>query len=224
MSYHLPQFVLEGGSIIVDGEGTLIATEACLLSKGRNPTLRKEEIEETLRDYLGVDKVIWVPHGIYQDETNEHIDNMVAFMKPGEVVMAWCSDKKDPQYKYCQETYKALSKACDAKGRKLIIHKLALPNPPLYLTLEETKGLRNEKTTLDKRVAGRRLAASYVNFYQGEDFVILPAFGVKEDALALKTMKELFPKKEIHQINTLEILLGGGNIHCITMQMPEVQK
>lgn len=224
LSYHLPSFVLEGGSIIVDGEGTLIATEACLLSKGRNPTLRKEEIEETLRDYLGVDKVLWVPHGIYQDETNEHIDNMVSFVKPGEVVMAWCENKKDPQYKYCQETYKALSKATDAKGRPLVIHKLLLPNPPLYLTEEETKGLRNEKTTLDKRIVGRRLAASYVNFYQGEDFVILPAFGVKEDAKALETMKTLFPNKKIHQINTLEILLGGGNIHCITMQMPEVKK
>jgi len=104
LSYYLPSFVLEGGSIAVDGEGTLITTEACLLSKGRNPTFRKTEIEEVLRDYLGVEKVIWVPHGIYQDETDEHVDNMVSFVKPGEVVMAWTEDQNDPQYAYCQAT------------------------------------------------------------------------------------------------------------------------
>jgi agmatine deiminase len=108
LSYYLPNFVLEGGSIAVDGEGTLITTEACLLSKGRNPTFRKAEIEEILRDYLGVEKVIWVPHGIYQDETDEHVDNMVSFVKPGEVVMAWTEDQNDPQYAYCQATYAAL--------------------------------------------------------------------------------------------------------------------
>jgi agmatine deiminase len=220
LSYYLPSFVLEGGSIAVDGEGTLITTEACLLSKGRNPTFRKAEIEEILRDYLGVEKVIWVPHGIYQDETDEHVDNMISFIRPGEVAMAWTEDKADPQYQYCQDTYAALSEAVDAQGRKLIIHKIMLPSPALYLTAEEAKGLINNASTLDRRNAGRRLAASYVNYYQGKDFVILPAFGVKEDALALEEMKKLYPNKTIHQIMSKEILLGGGNIHCITMQVP----
>ncbi len=220
LSYYIPSFVLEGGSIALDGEGTLITTEACLLSKGRNPYYRKEEIEEILRDYLAVEKIIWVPHGIYQDETNEHVDNMISFIKPGEVAMAWCNNKKDPQYRYCQQTYKALEEATDAKGRKLIIHKLPLPKP-LYLTNEEAEELQNNEMTLDKRHGGRRLAASYVNYYQGKDFVIMPAFGVKEDEEALAIMKELYPNKEIHQINTYEILLGGGNIHCITMQLPK---
>lgn len=219
-SYYLPDFVLEGGSIVCDGEGTLITTEACLLSKGRNPTLNKVEIEEVLKEYLNVDKVIWVPHGIYNDETDEHIDNMVAFIKPGEVVMAWSEDKNDPQYEYCQQTYKALKESRDAVGRELIIHKLLLPSPALYANSEETKGLHNNGTTLKKRVKGERLAASYVNFYQGEDFVILPAFNVKEDKLAYDTIVKLFPNKKVHQINTKEILLGGGNIHCITMQVP----
>ncbi len=220
LSYYLPSFVLEGGSIAIDGEGTLITTEACLLSKGRNPYYQKEEIEEILRDYLGVEKIIWVPHGIYQDETNEHVDNMISFIRPGEVVMAWSEDKKDPQYKFCQQTYKALSEATDAKGRKLIIHKLPLPKP-MYLSKEEAEGLIKDETTLDTRENGRRLAASYVNYYQGKDFVIMPAFGVKEDKEAYKIMLELYPNKEIHQINTYEILLGGGNIHCITMQLPK---
>ena len=223
LSYHHPSFVLEGGSIATDGEGTLLTTEACLLSKGRNPTLRKEEIEETLRDYLGVEKIVWLPHGIYQDETNEHVDNMVAFVRPTEVVMAWTENKKDPQYRYCQETYAALSKTKDAKGRSFIIHKLPLPNPPLRMSEEETKGLKVERSTLDKRVAGRRLAASYVNFYQGEDFVVMPSFGIPEDKVAFDILSSLFPSKTIHQVPSYEILLGGGNIHCITMQIPEVK-
>jgi len=220
LDYYLPNFVLEGGSIAVDGEGTLITTEACLLSKGRNPTLNRTDIEEILRDYLGVEKVIWVPHGIYLDETDEHVDNMVAYVKPGEVVMAWTDDEKDPQYAFCQATYKALSEATDAKGRKLVIHKLYVPSPALYLTKDESRGLVNSASTLDKRTEGRRLAASYVNFYQGKDFVILPQFGVKEDKLAYDEIKKLFPNKTIHAVNTKEILLGGGNIHCITMQLP----
>ncbi len=220
LSYYLPSFILEGGSIAIDGEGTLITTEACLLSKGRNPYYQKEEIEEILRDYLAVEKIVWVPHGIYQDETNEHVDNMISFIKPGEVVMAWTDDKKDPQYKFCQQTYKALAEASDAKGRKFIIHKLPLPKP-LYLSSDEANELKINETTLDKREGGRRLAASYVNYYQGKDFVIMPAFGVKEDEKAYQIMKELYPNKEIHQINTYEILLGGGNIHCITMQLPK---
>lgn len=224
LDYYLPNFVLEGGSIAVDGEGTLITTEACLLSKGRNPTMTKNEIEEVLREFLGVEKVIWVPHGIYLDETDEHIDNMVAFVKPGEVVMAWTEDKDDPQYPFCQETYKALSAATDAKGRKFVIHKLLVPDPALSLTAEECKGLIRSASTVDVRKPGRRLAASYVNFYQGEDFVILPQFGVKEDALALKEITKLFPDKKIHPVNTREILLGGGNIHCITMQVPKKEE
>jgi arginine decarboxylase len=224
LDYYLPNFVLEGGSIAVDGEGTLITTEACLLSKGRNPTMTKSEIEEVLRDYLGIEKVIWVPHGIYLDETDEHIDNMVAYVKPGEVVMAWTDDEKDPQYEFCQSTYKALSEAVDAKGRKLVIHKLLVPSPALYMSKEESKGLVNSASTIDKRHEGRRLAASYVNFYQGKDFVILPQFGVKEDKLAYEEMQKLFPNKTIHAVNTKEILLGGGNIHCITMQVPSKEE
>jgi arginine decarboxylase len=220
LSYYLPSFILEGGSIAVDGEGTLITTEACLLSKGRNPTFRKAEIEEILREYLGVEKVIWVPHGIYQDETDEHVDNMVAFVKPGVVAMAWTENKDDPQYAYCQATCAALKEAKDAKGRSLEIHKIVLPSQPLYMNEGDCKGLINNASTLDKRSAGRRLAASYINFYQGADFVILPSFGVKEDALAYRAIQALFPSKTIHQIPTREILLGGGNIHCITMQVP----
>jgi len=222
--YRIGNFVLEGGSIALDGEGTCIVTEACLLSKGRNPDFKKEEIEEMLSFNLGVNKIIWVPHGIYLDETNEHIDNMVAFIEPGKVVMAWSNDKEDPQYEYCQKTYKALKNAVDAKGRKLIIEKIDVPNPPLYMSKEEAKGIGSGKQGAVKRLSGNRLAASYINFYQGHDFVIFPQFGVEADKKALKKIKELFPNKKIHPIYSREILLGGGNIHCITQQIPEVEK
>ena len=220
LSYYHPTFVLEGGSIAVDGEGTLICTEACLLSKGRNPSLRRVEIEEILKEYLGVEKIVWVPHGIYEDETDEHIDNMVAFVKPGVLLMAWTEEKNDPQYEFCRMTYEALKEQKDAKGRSFEIHKILVPTPPLTIKEEEARGVSATRTTMDKRLAGRRLAASYVNFYQGKDFVILPAFHVKEDELAYEKISSLFPKKKIHQIYSREILLGGGNIHCITMQMP----
>ena len=222
-SYYVQNFILEGGSIAVDGEGTLITTEACLLSKGRNPSMSKTEIEEELCEYLGVEKIIWLPNGIVDDETNEHIDNMLSFVRPGEVVLAWTDDKNDPQYENCQKALRVLKKQKDAKGRELIVHKMKIPSP-LYLNEEQVKSLVNNKTTLDKREVGRRLAASYVNYYQGKDFIILPAFGVKEDALALEKMKEIYPNKTIHQINSLEILLGGGNIHCITMQIPSKEE
>lgn len=222
--YRLDDFVLEGGSIAVDGDGTLITTEACLLSKGRNPTLSKVEIEERLKEYFGVKKVIWVPHGIYEDETNEHVDNMVAFIKPGEVVVANCTNKDDPQFKFSKATIAALEKETDAKGRKLIIHKMILPSEPLTITKEEADGLVVDSTTTDERHEGRRLAASYINFYQGKDFVIMPGFGVKEDQKAFKELSALFPNKKVVQINTREILLGGGNIHCITMQIPAKEK
>lgn len=222
--YRLNSFVFEGGSIAFDGKGTAIVTEACLLSKGRNPTLRKEEIEEVLKEYLSLEKVIWVPHGIYMDETNEHVDNMVAFVKPGVVVMAWTDNQDDPQYEYCKETYEALANATDARGKHLEIHKAMLPNPPLYMSEEESKGIEKSKFEAKPRMGDDRLSASYVNYYQGKNFIILPAFGVKEDEEALELFKKLYPKKKIHQINTREILLGGGNIHCITMQIPEVNK
>ena len=220
-AYSLQSFILEGGSIAVDGQGTCIVTEACLLSKGRNPDLSKEEIEENLKSYLGLEKVVWVPHGIYLDETNEHIDNMVAFIKPGVIALAWTKDKNDPQYAFCQATYKVLKKATDAQGRPFEIHKILVPSPALYMTKEESKGIVTGAYNAKPREDGGRLAASYINFYQGKDFVILPAFGVKEDALALKQIKALFPEKKVHQILTREILLGGGNIHCITMQIPK---
>lgn len=217
--YRLDDFVLEGGSIHVDGEGTCMVTKACLLSEGRNPHLTQLEIEETLKIYLGVTKVIWLEHGIYQDETNEHVDNIACFIRPGVVALAWTNDKKDPQYKFSSEAFKTLKNERDAKGRELEIIKIKVPKP-IYMSKNESKGIKEGTHDAKARHEGDRLAASYINFYQGEKFVILPGFGVPEDKLAKEQLQKLYPEKDIIQLNTKEILLGGGNVHCITMQIP----
>ncbi len=124
-------FVIEGGSIHTDGEGTILTTEECLLSEGRNPHLSKKEIEGYLKNYMNGEKVIWLKRGIFEDETNGHVDNICCFTKPGEVVLAWTDDKNDPQYEISSECYRTLSDTTDAKGRKLKIHKLYLPKPIL---------------------------------------------------------------------------------------------
>lgn len=223
-AYTHPKFIFEGGSIACDGDGTAIVTEACLLSKGRNPCLTKEEIEETIKHYLGINKVIWISRGIYNDETNEHVDNMVSFVKPGEIVLAWSDNLDDVQHEISAKVLKELQEAVDYRGRKFIIHKLNVPFHPLYEQKEEAAGIRKSTSNAKGRYEGDRLAASYVNYYQGKDFVIMPGFGIEDDKLAYEQMKKIYPNKEVIQINTREVLLGGGNIHCITMQIPSVEE
>ena len=220
--YRLDDFVLEGGSIHVDGEGTLMVTEECLLSAGRNPQLTKEEIEKVLCEYLNVEKVLWIKEGIYNDETNGHVDNMCNFVRPGVVALAWTDDENDPQYKRSHEAYEYLSNEVDAKGRKLEIHKILTPTPVL-ITKEESEGVDAVDGTLP-REEGDRLAASYVNYYTGNGFVAVPVFGDPHDELAIKQLQELYPDRVIEPIYAREILLGGGNIHCITQQVPATRK
>lgn len=213
------EFVLEGGSIHSDGEGTLLVTEACLLSPGRNPGLSRQEIEEKLRQYLGAEKVIWLPRGIYQDETNEHVDNVCAFVRPGEVVLAWTDDENDPQWSLSNASLQVLEKERDARGRKLVIHKLPIPRNPVCITGEELAGFVFEEGE-DARSAGERLAASYVNFYISNGGVLVPQFGDENDAQAVKILKGLFPERRIIPIYARPVIVGGGNIHCITQQIP----
>lgn len=220
--YDKRDFILEGGSIHVDGEGTCLVTESCLLSPGRNPGLSREEIENILKEYLGLSTVIWLPCGIYQDETNEHVDNICAFTAPGEVVLAWTEDEADVQYAMCRACHTVLEQSIDAKGRRLIIHKLPLPEP-ITITEEECRGLDfcNDQPV---RFPGERLAASYVNFYIANGSIVMPGFGDPADEKAWDILRDLFPDREIIQIPARDILIGGGNIHCITQQIPAYSK
>lgn len=212
-------FILEGGSIHVDGEGTCIVTEACLLSKGRNPEMSREEIEEVLREYLNVSVIIWLPRGIYNDETNEHVDNICAYVKPGEVVLAYTEDREDPQYALSLSCLEVLKKAKDAKGRSIVVHKLPLPKP-VTMTREECEGL-DECMDEPTRNPGERLAASYVNFYIANKHIVMPGFHDPMDEKAREILQGLFPERKVIQIYTRDILIGGGNIHCITQQIPK---
>lgn len=217
--YEAHPFVLEGGSIHSDGQGTILVTESCLLSAGRNPELTKEEIEERLLSYLGGKKVIWLPRGIYNDETNEHVDNICAFTAPGHVVLAWTDDEADPQYELSMACLKALEASVDACGRRLQVHKLPIPKTPICVTEEDLKGYEFEPGE-DVREAGERLAASYVNFYIANGGVVVPQFGDENDETAVRILAELFPGRKVHPVAARDILLGGGNIHCITQQIP----
>ena len=220
-------FVLEGGSIHVDGEGTVLTTEECLLHKNRNPALTKSEIEFRLLESLGAEKIIWLPRGLYADEdTNGHIDNFCCFSGPGEVILAWCDDPADEQYHISREAFEVLSNTLDAKGRKLSIVKLHIPSP-MYYTAEDLESLPSSPSSpsdVDEytRTVGQRLAGSYVNFYIANGGIVCPSFSQPEaDERAKSVLESVFPGRKVVMVpDGKDILLGGGNIHCITQQQP----
>ena len=218
--YEAHPFVLEGGSIHSDGEGTVLVTAACLLSGGRNPKLTKDEIGKKLCAYLGAKKVIWLERGIYNDETNEHVDNICAFVRPGEVVLGWTDDENDPQYAMSKSCLDILENETDAMGRKIKVHKLPIPKTPICVTEEDLGGYEFEDGE-DTREVGERLAASYVNFYISNGGVVVPQFGDEHDRTAVEILGTVFPERKICPIPARDILLGGGNIHCITQQIPQ---
>ena len=216
--YDARDFILEGGAITVDGEGVLITTEQCLLHPNRNPHLTKEEIEENLRNYLNVKKVIWLKRGMAFDETDGHVDDIVFFARPGEVIISWTEDKSDPQYEVLHEAYEKLSGETDAKGRELIIHKVQIPGP-VAISNEESAGIDFAQNSFP-RSEGTNLACTYVNCYFCNGGLIIPGFGDPQDEIALLKFQEIFPDREIIQIQSKEVSFGGGNIHCITQQQP----
>ena len=220
----IPRFeapvVLEGGAIHVDGEGTLITTEECLLNANRNPEMGREGMETVLREYLGIDKVIWLPRGCHLDETNGHVDNLCCFVAPGQVALNWCDDDADPQAAICREALAVLESARDAKGRPLSVHKLPQPGP-LTIAEDEASGL-DRLDSSHPRQPGDRMAGSYVNFYIGNSVVVMPFLDPAHDEKAKVILQGLFPDKRVIGIPAREILLGGGNIHCITQQQPRV--
>lgn len=215
---YAPDFILEGGSIDVDGEGTVLTTEECLLNPNRNPNLDRAGIEQMLRDYLNVDKILWLQKGVYLDETDGHVDNFCRFVAPGEVVLTWTDDITDPQHAISADALDLLASMRDAKGRPLKVHKLHQPRP-VMITAGEAAEIDRVPGTLPRQ-AGDRLAASYVNFYIGNDVIVMPRYDDPQDEPARRVLAELFPGRRIIMVPGREILLGGGNIHCITQQEP----
>ena len=200
----LPQdIVLEGGSVHTDGEGTLLTTAQCLLHPNRNPRLKKEQIAQTLCGALGVSRVIWLPFGLDGDETDGHVDNVACFAAPGVVLLQVCRDESDPNFARTQANRAALAAARDARGRALRV--VEIEQPPL----------RAEN--------GARLALSYLNFYLVNGGLLLPVFGgaaQRTDRAAAQTLQAAFPGRRVVPLDGLPLIREGGNIHCITQQMP----
>lgn len=219
--YRCP-IVLEGGSIHVDGAGTVLTTEECLLNPNRNPDLSRAEIEEVLRDFLGIEKVLWLGAGLFNDETDGHIDNLACFARPGVVLLTGCDDPADPQFEISRDAEARLSAMTDARGRSIEVVRLPMPGP-LYRTAEEADGL--DAIAADtapglERGAGARLAGSYANFYIANGRIVMPFLDPRTDTAALEILAQVFPERTIVGVPAREILLGGGNIHCITQQVP----
>jgi agmatine deiminase len=216
--YRTSNFVLEGGAIHVDGEGTLITTEDCLLNPNRNPDLTKEKIEEQLKSYLNVEKIIWLGKGVYLDETSGHVDNLCCFIRPGVVALTWMEDKSDQQHEISLDAYERLKSTADARGREFEVYKIHQPNP-IIITEKESEGVDIVEGVIP-RESGTRMAGSYINFYIANDGIVMPTFDDPHDQVALETLQTLFPKRQVKGVFAREIILGGGNIHCITQQQP----
>ncbi len=217
--YRAP-LVLEGGSIHVDGEGTCITTEECLLHPNRNPHLSRQDIEALLGAYLGVEKVIWIPRGVFGDETDGHVDNLACFSRPGRVLLTWTEETGDPQAAISREARATLESATDARGRQLEVGLLPAPGP-LAITSQEASGVDHGEQARP-RSAGDRLAASYVNFLITNSVVVHPLLDERFDDEVGALLGAEFPDRRIEGVPGRQILLGGGNVHCITQQVPRI--
>lgn len=197
-------FVMEGGSFHVDGEGTALVTEECLCHPNRNPGLTQEEIENGLCKYLNVTRVIWLKRGWIGDDTDGHVDNVACFARPGTIIVQVCSDRSDPNYFVSQENLEILQKAVDARGRNFTI-----------IPIEQPEAVYYENT---------RLTLSYLNFYFVNGGLILPTFAGRNSASDQKAqaiLTKTFPGRTIAPVDGLVVARGGGNVHCLTQQVPE---
>lgn len=195
-----PGMVLEGGSIEVNGSGLLLTTEACLLNPNRNPHLTRADIEQTLRDYLGVQQIGWLGEGILGDDTDGHVDDIVRFVNPNTVVCAVEDETSDPNFAPLRDNLRRLQSLRDRDGKPLRVVPLPMPAP-----LEHD---------------GRRVPASYANFYITNGSVLVPTFGQPTDLRALSILEAVFPGRRVEGIPCRNLVIGLGGLHCITMQQP----
>lgn len=196
----VPGIVLEGGSIDVNGKGSLLTTEQCLLNKNRNPRLTREQIEKYLNDYIGAANVLWLKEGVVGDDTDGHIDDIARFTDESTIVCALEENTKDENYRALQENYKLLKAMRDQDGKPFRVVALPMPNPVIY----------------DEE----RLPASYINFYIANRSVLVPIFNSEQDAKALRIIEKLFPTRKIVGIDCTDLVWGLGTIHCSTQQQP----
>jgi agmatine deiminase len=197
-----PEIVMEGGSIDVNGLGTLLTTESCLLNPNRNPNLSRMEIEQYLRSYLGVTHILWLGDGITGDDTDGHVDDLSRFVDPRTVVTAIEEDPTDDNYEPLQRNLERLNRMSDQDGRPLRVVTLPMPRPLWH--------------------DGQRLPASYANFYIANELVLLPGYDPPRDEEAASTLQSLFPSREVITIDCTDLVWGLGAFHCVTQQWPSV--
>lgn len=197
-----PKIVMEGGSIDLNGAGTLLTSEACLLNKNRNPSLSKSQIEQYLKDYLGVRHILWLGDGIIGDDTDGHIDDLTRFVDPHTVVTAIEEDSRDENYEILQANLKRLQSMKDQDGKPLRIVEIPMPGRVDY--------------------EDQRLPASYANFYIANTKVLVPTYRHKNDARAIEVLQKCFPKREVVGVDCTDLIWGLGAIHCLTQQVPKI--
>jgi agmatine deiminase len=202
-----PGIVMEGGSIEVNGAGCVLTTEQCLLNPNRNPDLSRDEIEQYLKDHLGIERVLWLGEGIVGDDTDGHIDDIARFVAPDVIVCAVEDDAEDANYKLLQDNLHRLQRMTDVTGRDFEIVTLPMPGV--------VGGTSTDNRNLD------RLPASYANFYIANRVVLAPIFGHSNDARALETLQSLFKDRRVVGINCEPLVWGMGTIHCVTQQQPK---
>jgi agmatine deiminase len=195
-----PGMVLEGGSIDVNGAGVCLTTEQCLLNPNRNPRLARNAIEQRLKDYLGIERLVWLGEGIAGDDTDGHVDDIARFVSADTIVCALEDDPADENHKLLRDNYERLRGARDAQRRPFRIVTLPMPGP-----VQGSEG---------------RLPASYANFYIANGIVLVPTFGHRNDARALLTLTDLFPDRTVVGIHCEPLVWGLGAIHCVTQQQP----
>ncbi len=200
-----PKMILEGGSIEVNGAGTLLTSESCLLNKNRNPNLSRNEIEQRLRDFLGADEILWLGDGIEGDDTDGHVDDLARFVSETKVVTVIEENPDDANYKPLQENLARLREMkvkASERGGRTNIDIAVLPMP--------RKIVRE----------GMRLPASYANFYIANEVVLVPIFADPADKIALSVLEKCFPTRRVVGIDCRELIWGLGTFHCLTQQQP----
>lgn len=217
-------FILEGGSISANGNGSALTTEECLLCPNRNPTFTKKRIQQLLATYLGINNIIWLPFGLTHDtDTDGHVDNMAVFLDRTHILLCWTTVGENA--KRCEGAENVLKNARDSNGESLTTHRVCLP-PTITRPLQQNDLV--DSTEAKRRPAGQTLCASYVNLVQTNKAVLVPSFGVgKQDEIACTQIKYALlscpssQHKRVVMVNASELILAGGSIHCLTCNVPE---
>jgi agmatine deiminase len=205
--------VMEGGALEVNGAGVLLTTRQCLLEKHRNPSMTTNQLEQSLRDHLGVEKILWLEDGMENDHTDGHIDTITRFVSSNTIITCICEDPTDPNYAVLEQNLALLKTFTDLHNQPFEIVTLPLPKNKLFLSGEIPRA---------EGVDGDRLPPTYANFYIGNGCVIVPTYNDPNDQIALEILKPLFPNRQVIGSSSYGLIHGGGSFHCVTQQQPKV--